>query len=215
MASTDAIVRELLDRKGTTFASQAGIDLQDTPMPLFRLLTLSLLLATERNSEYGMEAVQLLDDAGIRTSDTVLETSHDDLSHVLNEAKYARRIHQHTDRLKAAAERVEDRWSGDLRTMRDDADGDVEALHDHLLDFTGIGDVAASIFLREVQAIWTELRPHVDPRAVDGAEALGLPTDEDDLIGPVDDEDLVRFLCALVRVDLDGDADDVLDAAEE
>jgi hypothetical protein len=62
-----------------------------------------------------------------------------------------------------------DRYAGDLRTLREEAGGRPEQERALLKQFKGIGDVGADIFLREVQAVWDEVRPFVDRRARAGA----------------------------------------------
>lgn len=61
----------------------------------------------------------------------------------------------------------------------------------------------ADIFAREAQAVWSELRPAVDTKVLDGARALGLP-DRIDALGGLIGPDRLAVLCAaLVRVGLD------------
>jgi hypothetical protein len=92
----------------------------------------------------------------------------------------------------------------------------VEALAAALLkQFKGIGDVGADIFLREVQAVWDEVRPFVDRRARAGAKTLGLPDDPQALLRLVDDRDFPRLVAALLRAKLAGDADVVLAQAQQ
>ena len=43
--SHEDTVRVLLERHGTTYAQDAGIELRDTPAPLFQLLVLANLLS--------------------------------------------------------------------------------------------------------------------------------------------------------------------------
>ena len=89
--------------------------------------------------------------------------------------------------------------------MRADADGDRDRLTELLTEVPRLGPVGADIFVREVQLVWPEFRPHLDGRATDGANAVGLPTDPATLAGLVDGDDLARFSAALVRADIDDD----------
>lgn len=82
-----------------------------------------------------------------------------------------------------------------------------------LQEFNGIGEVGAEIFLREVQLIWTEVRPFAGRAAPAGARALGLPEDPARLAALAPADDPTRLMAALVRVDLAGDADELLAAA--
>jgi hypothetical protein len=68
----------------------------------------------------------------------------------------------------------------------------------------------AEIFLREVQAVWTDLPPLADAKVEDGERRLGLPTDADDLSELAGDGHRAELAAALVRVSLNPDLmDDV------
>ena len=58
--------------------------------------------------------------------------------------------------------------------------------------------------------MWPWLRPHLDDRALRGAERVGLPADPAALADLVDGEDLARFAAGLVRVSLLPAAEDPL-----
>ena len=70
--------------------------------------------------------------------------------------------------------------------------------------FKGIGDTGADIFLREVQDVWTWVRPYFDDRATAAAKRLGLPADPAKL-GDLAPRANARLAAALVRVSLDDD----------
>lgn len=108
---------------------------------------------------------------------------------------------------------MQDRWRGDLRTLRKEADGDVKQARQLLTELKGIGPVGADIFLREAQQCWPEFRPYVDKRAKDAAKALGLPSRASELAGLVDGDDLARLVAALIRTSLEADAAEVKQAA--
>lgn len=207
------LARTVLDRYGRTFADECGIRGKNTPQPLFRLLCLSLLLATERNSTYGLQASVLLEEAGFNSPDALAAADPEQVMSALSGAKYARRLEQHTDRLQSSARHLLDTYDGDLRGLREAAAGDLDEMRRLVEDFKGIGAVGVQIFLREVQALWPEVRPYADDRARAGAEALGLPTAATELAGLVHGDDFARFVCGLVRVDFAGDAEDVKAAA--
>ena len=70
-----------------------------------------------------------------------------------------------------------------------------------------------SIFLREVQAVWPEVYPFADPKALSAARALGLPGDAQDLAELVPPGDFTRLVAALVRSGLAKDHDRVVEVA--
>jgi len=78
-----------------------------------------------------------------------------------------------------------------------------------LKEFKGIGEIGAGIFRREVQDVWTFVRPYFDKKAFDkkaGASAreLGLPGDPDKLAGLAPRGD-AKLAAALVRVSVEDD----------
>jgi hypothetical protein len=83
-----------------------------------------------------------------------------------------------------------------------------------LQQFSGIGPVGAAIFSREVQAVWDEVYPFADQRALRVAADLGLGADVTALRRcTTDAADLARLVAALVRCGLAGDQADILDRA--
>jgi hypothetical protein len=209
-----ATARELLDTAGTSFATEAGITLKDQPAPLYRLLVLTVLLSSRVQAKLGTRACRALVDAGLGSPEAMRDAARRDVFDTLDQAKFLSK-EQTTDALQQGAELVAERWDGDLRGMRTQADGDVDALRGFLTEVPRLGPVGADIFLREVQLVWPEFRPHLDTKATDGAKAVGLPTDPEALAALVDPDDLARFSAALVRANLDDDvAAEVAGSAE-
>ncbi|PVZ09587.1 endonuclease [Actinomycetospora cinnamomea] len=200
MSTIDA----LLDEAGRTFADEGGIHLADQPAPLYRLLVLSVLLSRRVQAQLGTRAARELVGAGFGTPERMRDASWEDVVATLGRAKYTG-TEQTTTALQEGARLVLDEWGGDLRRMRKAADGDPDKLREFLTAVPRLGPVGADIFLREVQAVWPEFRPHLDARALAGAGELGLPTDPATLAEQVSGDDLARLAAALVRADRDGD----------
>lgn len=201
MSHTQTAAR-LLEDAGETFATEAGITLDDKPAPLYRLLVLTVLLSSRVQAKLGTRACRELVDSDLGTPDKMRAASHEQVHDALDRAKFLSKD-QTADALIEGAELVADRWSGDLRRMRAEADGDADRLAELLTEMPRIGPVGADIFVREVQAVWPEFRPHLDGRATEGAKALGLPQDPAALAELVTGDDLARFAAALVRAALD------------
>jgi hypothetical protein len=195
----------LLDDAGRTFADEAGIRLDDEPAPLYRLLVLSVLLSSRVQSKLGTAACRELIDAGMGTPQGMRDASWQDRVDALGRANFRRTDEQTATALGEGAQLVLDEWGGDLRRMREAADGDAEKLAGFLTAVPRLGPVGADIFTREVQAVWPEFRPHLDPKALAGAEKLGLPQDPAKLAEQVSGDDLARLAAALVRADRDSD----------
>ncbi|MGA4787044.1 endonuclease [Nocardia sp. AB354] len=213
-ANEDRIARELLDRAGTTYAAEAGITLADKPAPLFQLLVLAQLMSARITADIAVAAARELRSSGYRTPQRVAEADWQDLVDALGRGHYRRYDESTATRLGENATILLDRYHGDLRKLAAEAERDPDRLAESLQQFKGIGPTGAEIFLREVQDVWTWVRPHFDDRARKGADLLHLSTDPKrlDRLGPSGHD--AELAAALVRVSLDKDlADRVLAAA--
>lgn len=190
---------QLLDESGETYAHEAGIQLKDTPSPLYRLLVLSTLLSTRISAPIAVAAARELSEAGWRTPRAMADASWQDVVDALGRAHYKRYDESTATALNEGAELLIDRWHGDLRRLRKQADGDRGRIRELLQEFPRIGPVGADIFCREAQGIWPELQPTFDRRALDGAQKKHLPKDPARLENLVSPKDLPRLAAALVR----------------
>jgi endonuclease III len=204
--SATTTARTLVERHGTTYAEDAGIRLSDKPSPLWQLLVLSLLLSARISSDIAVAAARELFKAGYRTPQRMTGATWQDRVDALGRGHYRRYDERTSTMLGEVADQVIEEYGGDLRRMRDDDD-----LHKALQRFKGIGPTGATIFCREVQAIWPELAPYVDDIAAKGAERVGLPRDAHELAGLVSGDDLPRLVAGCVRAARDkGVVEDVV-----
>jgi endonuclease III len=214
MASAQETARALLDRHGRTFADELGIDVaRNTPAPLFRLLCAATLMSARISSQIAVEAARGLAKRGWRSPQKLAGSTWEQRVTALNEAGYARYQERTATMLGELTEHLLDRYRGDLRRLRDEADREPQAERKLLKEFKGIGDVGVDIFFREAQVAWAELAPFADKRALDAARRLKLPTDAKKLAGLVGHKDFPRLVAALVRVELDDGYDAVRAAA--
>ena len=212
--SRQDVVRALLDRHGRTHAEELGIRLEkETPSELFRLLCAAALMSARISSDISTEAARNLVRRGWRTADKLAESTWDERVEALNEAGYTRYQERTATMLGEMADLARERWSGDLRKLREEADRDPDAERRLLKRFKGVGDVGVDIFFREVQVVWDELRPFADSRALDAAGRLDLGKDPHKLLELSGERDWPRLVAALVRVELEDDYDEVRAAA--
>jgi endonuclease III len=193
-------VRRLLEVAGTTYAAEAGIRINDKPMPLFQLLVLCMLASKPIDAAIAMSAARELFRAGLRTPKTVLASDRRTMISAFGRAHYVRYDESSATRLTDMAERVRDEYGGDLRGIG--SKQDVGAAKRMLKQFNGIGDTGADIYLREVQDVWTWVRPYFDDRAIGAAKQLGLPTSPAKLASLAPRAN-ARLAAALVRASLD------------
>lgn len=210
MAQHKATAEAVLDRHGRTYAEEIGFDpTRNKPAALFRLLTASLLFSARISAQIAVAAARALAEQGWTTPEKLAASTWQERTRTLNESGYARYDERTATMLGETVELLQDRWKGDLRRLRDEADREPSSERRLLKQFKGIGDAGVDIFFREAQGAWEELHPFVDKRALAGAKALGLPEDGEALAGLVDRADFPRFTAALVRVDHAGDADEL------
>ncbi|WP_329202664.1 endonuclease [Streptomyces sp. NBC_01435] len=165
----------LLARHGTTYAAEAGIRLRNTPQPLYQLLVLSDLLSARIRASVAVSAARALFDHGMRSPHRMAAASWQQRVDALGEGGYRRYDERTATQLGEGARLLLDEYGGDLRRLRAEADGDLDALRAGLRRTPGIGPAGADIFVREVQAVWPETAPYLDGKALQGAERLGLP----------------------------------------
>jgi len=200
----EEVVRRLLKVAGTTYAAEAGIKLNDKPMPLFQLLVLCMLASKPIDAAIATRAARELFKAGLRSPKAVLASDRRTMISAFGRAHYVRYDESSATRLTEMAERVRDDYSGDLREIAKRSRHDVAAAKRMLKQFKGIGDTGADIYLREVQDVWPWVRPYFDDRAIAAAKQLGLPAQPAKL-GALAPRANARLAAALVRASLDDD----------
>jgi len=210
----DRIVVALLERHGTTFAEELGIDVaSNEPDALFRLLCASLLFNVSNGAPEAFATARALTEAGWTTPDRLAAATRTQRVKVLGSVD-ARAFDARTEAmLGETAQLLLERYEGDLRRLREEAGRDPQRERALLKQCSGLGDHGVDAFFREVQVAWEELVPFVDRRARMSAVRLGLPRDERRLERLAGHGDWPRLAVALVRVDLASDHDAVLAAA--
>lgn len=199
----------ILDKFGRTYADDAGIAVRDRPASLFQLLCFALLSSARIRANIAASAARALFDQGWTTPDKLARSRWEQRAKVLNQAGYARYDERTATMLADSTELLIDRWHGDLRRLRDEANRDPDAERRLLQEFKGVGPVGADIFAREVQGVWPELHPAADKRSLEAARRLGLGDDAESLAQLVDRNDFPRLVDGLVRIALEDAYDQV------
>ncbi|WP_395575972.1 endonuclease [Streptomyces sp. BK79] len=197
------IVSTLVDAHGRTYAEEAGIRLEDTPQPLYRLLVLAHLLSARIRGSVAVATARALYEAGLRDPRRMAGADRQERVDALGRGGYRRYDERTATQLGDAARLLTERWGADLRRLRDEADGRVTDVRRLLQEFPGVGPTGADIFLREAQRVWTEAAPFLDRKALQGAGRLGLPEDPDRLLDLADGAEPAVLAAALVRAAVD------------
>jgi len=203
-------VKTLLQRHGTTYCDALRIDIaKNTPSPLFRWLTASILFSARISAENAFEASRAMSKAGLRTAEKMCAASWQDRVDVLTANGYKRYDESASRMLGDTAALLLEKYGGDLRKLREAAGRDPKEERRLLKEMKGLGDVGVDIFFREAQAAWDELYPFADKKALAAAKKLDLAEDAEGLAKLISEKDFPRLVAALVRTDLEKDYDAV------
>ena len=215
MANVDQkqVVRALLHRYGTTYAQETGIRLQNKSAPLFQLLYSALLLSARIPAENAVQAAKALIEAGLTTPEEMAQASWQDRVDVITWHGYKRYDERTSTMLGKTSELLIQKYSGDLRKLRQEAGRNVKREQLLLQQFNGIGPVGADIFLREVQPVWNEVYPYADGRVIEAARRMKLGTSAQALSKLVPRRNFTRFVAALIRIKLKKNYDEILKTA--
>lgn len=139
--------------RGSSGRGSAGLpgsnDMPDDAS-LFKWLTACLLFGTRISQEIAADAFRALDADGVVTPRKLADADWQHLVDLLGEGHYRRYDESKARELIALGRDVLDRYDGRLSGMLEDA-GTKRELTAKLKEFTGIGPVAARIFIREVE----------------------------------------------------------------
>jgi hypothetical protein len=197
------LIRRLLEGYGQTFAEELGVKMRPaSPAALFRLLCFALLASARIRQEQALSAARALTESGWSTPKKMAATTWERRVKVLNTHGYARYDEKTSRFLADTSALLLEKYDGDLRKLREAAERDPARERELLRECKGIGDVGVDIFFREAQAIWDELYPFGDQRALRAAGRLGLPANAKSLARLVSRTQFARLIAALVRVDL-------------
>jgi hypothetical protein len=197
---TSPTVCAVLDRYGTTLATDAGIHLENRAAPLFQLLVLTELVSARIAAPVAVATATELRHAGWTTPQRLRQAPRQQLVAALGRGGYRRFDLRTATLLPELAHVVLNRYGGDLRRLATAADEDVGRAAVLLQAFPGIGPTGAAVFLREVQAVWPWVRPFLDERSRAGARRIRLPDDAEALAALVPGADLARLASGLARL---------------
>jgi hypothetical protein len=197
-------VKELLNKYGNTYSKEIGIDLEkESPSALFQWLFSANLFSARISSSIAVDAAKALIDDGLTTPEKMKNTSWEHRVRILNKASYTRYQERTATFLADLSEHLIENYGGDLRKLKEEAGDDTQKLRELLKDFKGMGDTGVDIFFRETQAVWKELYPFADKKALQAAGKMDLPKDTDQLAKLVSRNDFPRLIAALIRTDLE------------
>lgn len=176
---------------------------RDTPSEWFKLLIFALLASTRISKDLSVRTAREVFKEGWTSADKLAETTWQQRVDVLDRGGYARYDESTSRYLGDTAALLIDRYGGDLRRLREAAERRPERERQLLKEFKGIGDVGCDIFFRDAQAVWDEVYPFADKRALKAAQHFGLGSTPADLAKLASGKEFVRLVGALARCDLE------------
>ncbi|MDM4718826.1 hypothetical protein QTQ03_04145 [Micromonospora sp. WMMA1363] len=191
---------------GRGFAEQYGFRVTNNPSNLFQLLCLAVLLARRGDFRRAVESAHALPANGWDSAARLARSLHTDRVRVLRDSGQRGDVDALASTLGDLAQAVVDRYRGDLRRLRAATGHDPARERALLTELPGVDAAVADLFLREAQALWQEVAPVADRRALAAARRLGLGRSADDLAGLAgsgESERLAWLVGALARVDLE------------
>jgi endonuclease III len=207
--------RAVLEREGRGFAEEIGLGRTNNPASLFGLLVTAVLVAPRGEARGPARAAHEVTNRWHTVTD-LAAASEQDIAKELGAAVEG--VDTDADdvasddaaTLRSLAVALLDTYGGDLRRLREQARQDPARERELLTALPGVDDGAADVFLREVQALWSEVSPFADARALRAAAALGLGESAQDLGRYGSDAEKVgRLAGALARIDVEGSHDEV------
>lgn len=202
-AAKKRMVRRLLDGS-RGLAEEWGFRVTNNPANLFQLLYLSVLLARTADHRRAVRTAQALREGGGESPARLAAASN--RAGVLRNVGGRRDADEMAASLGDLATQLVRRYQGDLRRLRTAARQDPARERELLTALPGVDDAVVDLFFREVQAVWREVVPFVDRRALAAARRLGLARSPDELstlAGSGDSERMAWLVGALVKVDLE------------
>jgi hypothetical protein len=206
------LVRAVRSQMGRGLAEACGFAVIANPARLFQILYLSVLLASDRDYWRAVRIAQGLRDRGWESAARMARSRHDERAALIAVAGGKRDADAVSATLGDLAQAIVDRYRGDLRRLRADAQRDPSRERDRLKTLPGVDDRVVDLFFREVQVLWPEVAPFADRRALAAARKLDLGRSVEDLsalAGSRESEKLAWLAGALARVDLENRYDEI------
>jgi hypothetical protein len=126
--SRQKVAQALLERHGRLFSEEVGAHLErGTPASLFQWLVASILLSARIQQQIAVAAAVALRKQGWTTAEKLARAPWAKRTQTLNEAGYARYDERTSTMLGDTAELLRERYRGDLRRLREEAERDPQA----------------------------------------------------------------------------------------
>lgn len=172
-------MEELLARHGRLFSEQLGIDLDKLDaVELFKWFLASLLFGARIRESAAVRTYRAFAAHNLLTPEAIAAADPwNDLLQIMAEGGYVRYDGITSKKTQEAARKLLAEYEGDLNRLHEAA-REPDDLQARLMEFWGVGEVTAGIFLRELRGVWAQAAPPLGELARLAADHLGISEPE-------------------------------------
>lgn len=168
-------VEALLEKFGKRYSEVLGINLDSgKDDEIFKWFLASVLFGAPIIETSVIKTYKCFQKYEVLTPERILETGWDGLVRILDEGSYTRYDFKTADKLLEVMRNLMEKYNGSLNLLHSKA-SNAKDLENGLKDLgKGIGDVTASVFLRELREAWEKAKPNPTSLVVSAAKNLGI-----------------------------------------
>lgn len=168
-------VEALLEKFGKRYSEVLGTNLDSgKDDEIFKWFLASVLFGAPIIETSVIKTYKCFQKYEVLTPERILETGWDGLVRILDEGSYTRYDFKTADKLLEVMRNLMEKYNGSLNLLHSKA-SNAKDLENGLKDLgKGIGDVTASVFLRELREVWEKAKPNPTSLVVSAAKNLGI-----------------------------------------
>ena len=167
-------VEALLEKLGKRYSKVLVIDLDSgKDEEILKWFLASILFGAPITETSVIKTYEYFQKYEVLTPERILETGWEGLVRILDEGSYTRYDFKTADKLLEVMQNLMEKYNGSLNLLHFNA-SNAKDLENGLKDLgKGIGDVTASIFLRELREVWEKAKPNPTSLVVSAAKTWG------------------------------------------
>lgn len=179
-------LEEFVEAYGRKYSEVLGIRLRSCDdKEVFKWFLASVLFGAPITESVAIKTYRCFEKRSVLSAEKILKTGWEGLVEILDEGGYTRYDYKTADKVLEVANNLVKTYGGSLSRVHSVASGSRD-LERRLKGLgKGIGDVTASIFLRELRGVWEKADPYPTRLELLAGERLGIlqkgPTAEDAL----------------------------------
>jgi len=168
-------LRALVEKLGQRYPEVFGINVDSGDNgEIFKWFLAAVLFGAPITESSVVRTYKCFEKRGVLTPKKITETGWDGLVGILDEGSYTRYDYKTADKLLLVMGNLNEKYKGNLNLLHREATDSTD-LEKRLKRLgKGIGDITASIFLRELRGIWGKADPKPTPLVILGARNLGI-----------------------------------------